>query len=489
MKILLVEDNPIDRRFVLQSLRQVTNFSFQLHECSSIEEARASLLQSTFDVILLDLCLPDSEGVETCQQMIAVTPSIPVVVMTATDDQALATEALRCGAQDYLVKGLFPGAAIARVLQYAIDRHQFRTQLSRKDQDFREVMSHLPAIVWTTDADIRITGAFGAGLKPLGLTASELVGKLVSEFLPAQLPDDPLLTAHHNALANQPTAFEGKWLQHDFEVQVSPVCLEDHRVAGTIGVALDVTERRNFDRAISFARLIQKSLLPASQPSVPGFDIYGASFPAKETSGDWFDYLQFPDGSWGLTVGDVSGKGFGPAILSATIAAYFEALAEWRCDLDHILNSVNRMVCQRSLEGQFAVLSLVRLAAHKPEMHFAGAGDGILIVNRNGELKRSIGASGFPVGLVPSIPYDPPTVEPLDEGDIVLLLTDGFRESLSPHNELFGNDRVVATVAQHVDGSAQEIFNALRQAASAFAGNTQQADDMTGIVIKWNAAS
>ncbi|MEJ7595931.1 MAG: hypothetical protein WKF77_30845 [Planctomycetaceae bacterium] len=85
---------------------------------------------------------------------------------------------------------------------------------------------------------------------------------------------------------------------------------------------MDVTDRRLIDREIGFARLVQESLLPAEHPQPNGFEVFGGSYPARKTCGDWFDYLVFPDGSLGMAVGDVSGKGFGPAILSATIAAY-----------------------------------------------------------------------------------------------------------------------------------------------------------------------
>ena len=177
MKILLVEDNPVDRMFVTQSLRQVEGFDYELVDCESLAEAQQQIVASRYDVILLDLWLPDCEGLETCRRLVAMIDEIPIVVMTGTDDRTLAAAAMRSGAQDYLVKGAFPGSAIARVLQYAIDRFHFHRELMQKDNHFREIVSRVPAIIWTTDLALEIKSAMGAGLQLLELDPQQIVGR------------------------------------------------------------------------------------------------------------------------------------------------------------------------------------------------------------------------------------------------------------------------------------------------------------------------
>ena len=489
MKILLVEDNPLDRLFVEQSLRQVRGFEYELVQCASLGEGLDQILASPFDVILLDLWLPDSEGLETCHRMVAAVRNTPVVVMTATDDRTLATEAMRGGAQDYLVKGAFPGPAIARVLLYAIDRSHFQRELALRENHFQQVLSHLPAIIWTTDCALQITSVLGAGLQLLNLDPRQIVGQT--------LKDDPRLTesgertvrAHQRALNGESVAFEAEWLERIFEVRIDPMYESERTVIGTVGVALDVTERRTLDREINIARLVQEALLPAEHPSLQGFEIFGGSYPAKQTCGDWFDYLEFPDGSLGLVVGDVSGKGFGPAILSATMAAYLEVLAESHSDVQEILNCCNRLICQRRLDGQFAVLSLGRLQSGMRTLSFGGAGEGMLIVSRTGKLKQKVASSGFPFGLVDDASFDAPSQVALEPGDVLLLLTDGFREALNRDHQLFGESRIIETVAANSHASAEEIFKALWRAARRFADGHHQQDDMTGIVVKVLEAS
>ena len=484
MKSLLVEDNPVDRMFVTHSLRQVEGFVYELIPCESLADAVEQLAVSQFDIILLDLYLPDCGGLETCHRLIALARNIPVIVMTTTDDHALATEVIRSGAQDYLVKGAFPGSAIARVLQYAIERHHFQKEQARRSNHFKQVLSRVPASIWTTDLALKITSEQGTGFDHLILDPQQVFGKTLEEYFRITGEVNGAVEAHQRALEGQTSAFETEWLGRLFECKIDPLYDTEQQVTGTIGIALDVTERRYLDRELHFARLVQEALLPTEHPQLEGFEIFGGSHPAKQTCGDWFDYLSFPDGSLGLVTGDVSGHGFGPAILSAAMAAYLEVLAESRSDVQEILNMCNRLVCKRNLDGQFAVLALGRLQPGVRSLAFGGAGEGMLIVNRSGQLKHSIGSSGFPFGLVDDCSYEAPAQVPLESGDVLLMLTDGFREAMNRDGALFGDSRVVETVAANLHASASEIFKALWRTGRKFADGHHQQDDMTGIVVK-----
>lgn len=371
MKILLVEDNPIDQLFVVQSLREVEDFSFDLVHVTTLAAALASASSTPYDVVLLDLWLPDSEGMETCLEVMRAHLNCPVVVMTSSDDHALATEAIRNGAQDYLVKGDFPGSAIARVLQYAVDRYRFHRELAIRESQFEQVLSGVPAIIWTTDQSLEITSLVGAGVRVLELDPTAVVGRSVREYAEDQ---DGVLHAHENALAGRGTALETHWRGRTMELRISTLRDHESKIRGTIGVALDVTEQRTLRREISFARAVQESLLPHEQPQLEGFDIYGASYPARQTCGDWYDFLDFSDGSLGIVVGDVSGKGFGPAILSASMTAFLEVLSETHQDLAETLTLCNHLACKRQTE-RFAVLSLGQIRDAELTLSYCGAGE------------------------------------------------------------------------------------------------------------------
>ena len=91
MKILMIEDNPVDRLFVSQSLHQVVGFEYELCQCGTLADACEQMGATHFDVVLLDLWLPDSEGLETCQRVVSQVRDSPAVVMTGPDDRTLAT--------------------------------------------------------------------------------------------------------------------------------------------------------------------------------------------------------------------------------------------------------------------------------------------------------------------------------------------------------------------------------------------------------------
>ena len=131
MEILLVEDDPDDAFLVQEMLTEVETSSFQLTHVGRLCEALEKLDDDNFDVILLDLTLPDSNGLETFTQARAAASTTAIVVMTGIENEDIAHQALRQGAQDYLIKGRSDGSVVKRALRFAIDRRQADEQRSR----------------------------------------------------------------------------------------------------------------------------------------------------------------------------------------------------------------------------------------------------------------------------------------------------------------------------------------------------------------------
>jgi len=131
IKILLVEDNPGDARLLREILAEVTFTQFELAHVERLSEALKRLGEKRFDVILLDLSLPDSQGFDTFTQVQAQAPQVPIIVLSGLDDESLAVRAVREGVQDYLVKGQMDGNLLARAMRYAIERKQVEETLQR----------------------------------------------------------------------------------------------------------------------------------------------------------------------------------------------------------------------------------------------------------------------------------------------------------------------------------------------------------------------
>ena len=130
IRALLVEDNPGDARLLREMLPDVSSHSFDLTHVARLSEALRELEETGFDVILLDLVLPDAQGFEAFLRMQSHARAIPVIVLTGLADQDLAVRAVRHGAQDFLVKGQFDGDLLARAVQYAIERKRIMDELA-----------------------------------------------------------------------------------------------------------------------------------------------------------------------------------------------------------------------------------------------------------------------------------------------------------------------------------------------------------------------
>jgi signal transduction histidine kinase len=122
VRVLLIEDNLGDARLVLELLKDVGGSLYEVTDAGSLKVGIRHLKATNYDVVLLDLSLPDGFGIETVGRLLAKAPAVPIVVLTGLDDDRSAVDAVRSGAQDYLVKGKFDGPMLARVLRYAIER-------------------------------------------------------------------------------------------------------------------------------------------------------------------------------------------------------------------------------------------------------------------------------------------------------------------------------------------------------------------------------
>ena len=129
--VLLVEDSPIDARLLRDALERVAPGRFVVTHTERLNEALQCLKEARFDVLLLDLGLPDSQGLQTFTQVYAQAPAVPIVILTGLDDETLALEAVRTGAQDYLPKAQLAGHTLARAMRYAMERAQAAGRLRR----------------------------------------------------------------------------------------------------------------------------------------------------------------------------------------------------------------------------------------------------------------------------------------------------------------------------------------------------------------------
>jgi sigma-B regulation protein RsbU (phosphoserine phosphatase) len=233
------------------------------------------------------------------------------------------------------------------------------------------------------------------------------------------------------------------------------------------------------------AREIQQRLFPKTSPQSEVFDIAGASYPAEATGGDYFDYLSMADGCQGIVVADVTGHGVGPALLMAETRAYLRTLARNARDAGVILTRVNRVLAEDVDFERFVTVILVRLDPRSRSLDYASAGHPSgYVLDAAGQVKARLKRLGVPLGIQPEIVYAASPVISLSTGDIVLLLTDGIEEAMSPDDAFFGVDPILDVVRAHSERTAREIVQALFQAVRDFSHGLPQLDDLTVVVVK-----
>jgi serine phosphatase RsbU (regulator of sigma subunit) len=143
IRALLIEDNPDDARLIGLMLREADGDSFELRHVERLEDGLQELGNGGVDVVLSDLSVPDSHGLETFQRLHARAPHVPIIVLSGLNDASLALSAVHQGAQDYLIKGEVNGQLLARSMRYAIERKRMSEQLHRYAAELREKNSQL----------------------------------------------------------------------------------------------------------------------------------------------------------------------------------------------------------------------------------------------------------------------------------------------------------------------------------------------------------
>src|SRR6266550_2488965 len=224
-------------------------------------------------------------------------------------------------------------------------------------------------------------------------------------------------------------------------------------------------ERERMSREAQEARAIQQALLPKVSPYVPGFAISGLSIPAGEVGGDWYDFIPFADGCWGLVLADVSGKGTAAALLMSATRGMLRSLAVTCGSPAEVLNKLNRLMVEDFPPGRFVTLIYAVLDPGNRTLRFASAGHlpPLLVDDAGSRFLPS--EQGTPLGLVAG-EFSETTVE-LREGSRLLFYSDGITEAAAWGDPEYGPRRlqshllnsdattesVLADVRVHVDGA------------------------------------
>jgi PAS domain S-box-containing protein len=183
IRVLLVEDNPGDARLIFEMLRDVQAQAFDLERVDRLAPALERLGHAAIDVVLLDLGLPDSEGLSTFERASDRAGGEPIIVISGLDDERVALEAVRSGAQDYLVKGRIEGNLLARVIHYAIERKRAEQQLRASETRLVGILEAALDAHVTMDQDGNVFSWNRQAEALFGWSLQEVQGKRLADLI------------------------------------------------------------------------------------------------------------------------------------------------------------------------------------------------------------------------------------------------------------------------------------------------------------------
>lgn len=487
IRVLAVENGLADFALLVELLRETGN-DFEPVQSTRLSEAQQRLAKESFDVVLLDLALPDSMGLDTLQGLRTHLQSVPIVVLSDSSDMSLSVRAVEQGAQDFLAKGNLTSEVLDRTIRNAITRHRLVSQLKDSERQLNMLAEQLPAMLWTTNETLKLTSSRGRELRVLRLKPEQISGRQVDELFSSSRMAATVGEMHRRALLGRSTSADWEWKGRWYHGHVEPLTNSVNEIVGTIGVALDVTDEYKLKRDVQAAHQVQQHLLPSKPPTLRGFDIAGKCFPAEDCSGDFFDYIPMPNGRLSIVLADVSGHGFGPAILAAAIRSYLRMAAVLGNQAHEMLALGNRLLVS---DGELTPFASVFVASLNPEertFRYASAGHPAYLIRESGESVR-LETMSVPIGVRNDELFTLSSRTRLRTGDILLLVSDGVFEARNGDGKYFGIDRALGIVHENRLESAATIVQRLHDAAVTFAGRTTQEDDLTIVLVRSVAAS
>ncbi len=338
--------------------------------------------------------------------------------------------------------------------------------------------------VWTRKEPVFLSRVSGgveddARLAALRETSSRTESALVA----------PLAYSNQNlgvlALANGPMG--RPFTATDFEIFKSIAEQSAFALYNAI-IYAEINEKKTMDRDLEIARDIQRILLPASAPDVRGFEIVGINIPARQVSGDYYDYIRIDDHHFGIVIADVSGKGVPASLIMAMCRSVLRSQAPNDPSAADVLRQVNRQLFPDMKEDMFISMCYVIIDHAAGEVTLARAGhDAPLLYTAKDAKVGRLNPPGMALGVDSGSVFDRlmrNSNVPLSSGDCLILYTDGVTEALDTNGMEYGMEKLHLAIQASAPDGAAAVVKRLTDDLRAFIGNQPQNDDITLIALR-----
>ncbi len=243
---------------------------------------------------------------------------------------------------------------------------------------------------------------------------------------------------------------------------------------------IEARARERIEQELKVARVIQETLLPKEVPEIPGWKITAFWQPAREVSGDFYDFLSLPDGRYCILIADVTDKGVPAALVMATTRSLLRTTTERLIDPGKVLEHTNDQLLPDIPSKMFVTCLMILLDPITGKVIFANAGHN-LPYHQSAQGVEERRVSGMPLGLLSGMDYQEAEII-MQPGENLLLLSDGLVEGHNEQREMFGLDRINAILSKSDNGDG--IIGTLMTAFKEFSGpEHEQEDDITLVTI------
>jgi len=252
---------------------------------------------------------------------------------------------------------------------------------------------------------------------------------------------------------------------------------------------MEVSRREALEKELEIAKEVQTQLFPQQLPTTRRLSIAASCTPARQVSGDYFDFLSWGSSRLDIVVGDISGKGISAALLMASLQATIRSgLGEMNGDIDpkqrmaRVARVANRQLYRRSSPESYSTLVLGHFDAETMKFYYCNAGHHPpLLFSRNRLSSLTVG--GTVIGLFENWNFESAEV-PLEEGDLLLFFTDGVVEAPDRDGEQYGTERLIETVRSNLFLTAEDIQTLIVDQVFEWSAGVEQADDITVVCVK-----
>jgi serine phosphatase RsbU (regulator of sigma subunit)/DNA-binding NarL/FixJ family response regulator len=533
IRVMIVDDHSMVRRGLATILRLRPDLQL-VGEASNGQEALQVCAQTQPDVVLMDLVMPEMDGAAATRAIRARRPQIQVIALTSFKEKELVQSALEAGAIGYLLKNISadelaeairaayagrPTLApeVAQVLIQAERLEQFARALVDAPPDVSTLAEllekHVPGMLSHCQIEIRlfpeqtllrhpadwspVPGPIWEWMYTISESHCFLPGTALPWRVSKPAEEGLLVSPIHIDESHEPIGgiYAARRLDPGAVADLLPLVKS---LAAQIGSAVQSARiyaqtqaHQKIARELAMAGQIQASFLPSTLPALSGWQLAATLIPARETSGDFYDFIPLPGGRLGMVIADVSDKGMGAALymaLSRTLIRTYAA--EYPTEPDLVLSATSRRILADTRAGLFVTAFYGILDPDSGSLTYCNAGHNppFILNPKNQDFSRTLEKTGMALGAVEDTAWKQANVQ-LETGDVLFLYTDGITEAQNPHRELFGRDRLLellrteASISRPHKHAALHMQEAILATVRQFTGSAPQHDDMILMVL------